>query len=105
MANFKRFSRYTGGVVIKNRSDVEFLTLPRRLDLEESDGDIFITVTQVMEKRPDLIAAAVYQIPELWWVICQFNEIQDPTSDIASGQVLRIPELTRVIDKIEELET
>lgn len=103
MANFKRNSRYTGGKVTKNRSDQDFLILRRPLNLEQADGDVFITITQEDEKRPDLVAQKAYGNPDLWWVIYEFNGIRDPFFDLKMGSELRIPELERVLDAIEEL--
>lgn len=103
MANFKKNSRYTGGKVDKNRSGQDFLILRRPLNLERSDGDVFVVVTQEDEKRPDLVSQKAYGIPDLWWVIYEFNEIKDPFFDLKMGTELRVPELERVLDAIEEL--
>jgi len=104
MANFKRFSRYTGGLVTKNRSNQDFLILRKPLNLQPDAGDVFITVTQEFERRPDLIAAQVYDNVDLWWVIYEFNGIRDPLFDLTQGTSLRIPSLERVVAAIEELE-
>ena len=105
MANFKALSRYGGGLIIKNRSDKDFLTLRRPLNLQEEDGDVFVTVTQELEKRPDLVAEKAYGNPDLWWVIYEFNGIRDPLFNLKAGMILRIPELERVLQAIEELES
>lgn len=105
MSNFKKLSRYTGAVVTKNRSGKDFLILRQPLNLEKSDGDVFVTITQDIEKRPDLISAKAYGIPDLWWVIYEFNGIRDPLFDLQTGQILRIPELDRVLDALANLET
>jgi len=104
MANFKKNSRYTGGIVTTNRSGEEFLILRRPLQLEEQEGDVFITITKELEKRPDLVASKAYGNPNLWWVIYDFNEIRDPFFNLKEGTILRIPELTRVLDAIGRLE-
>ena len=104
MANFKRLSRYTGGVVAENRTRQQFLVLRRPLQLEPADGDVFVTVNQELIKRPDLIANNAYGNVNLWWVIYEFNNIRDPLNDLREGQILRIPELQRVLQAIEELE-
>lgn len=104
MGNFKRLSRYTGGVVSRNRNDEDFIVLRNSLNLEEGDNDRFIEVTQEFINRPDLLSSKVYGTPELWWVIYEFNEIQDPIIDLKVGQVLRIPEIERVLDAIDSLE-
>lgn len=104
MANFNPLSRYANGIVSKNRSGQNFLTLRSALNLTESSGDIIITVTSDLVNRPDLIASKAYDNPQLWWVICEFNEIKDPFFDIKVGTILRIPELDRVLLAIEALE-
>lgn len=104
MANFRRLSRYTGGTLSENRNGNQFLVLRRPLKLQPSDGDIFITINKELERRPDLISTKAYGMPDLWWVIYEFNEIRDPYSQLNQGQILRIPELQRVIDAIEQLE-
>lgn len=104
MANFKRLSRYTGGIVSKNRNDEDFIVLKIPLKLKEGDNDKFIEVTQDFITRPDLLSSKVYGTPELWWVIYEFNGIQDPITELKVGQILRIPEINRVLDAINGLE-
>lgn len=104
MANFRELSRYTGGLVTKNRSGEDFLILRRNLELEEDEGDIFVTVTQEILKRPDLLSSQYYGTPDLWWVIYEFNGISDPLFGLRMGQVLRIPALERVQAAIENLD-
>lgn len=103
MANFKDLSRYTGGQVAKNRSGKDFLILRRPLNLSESDGDIFVTITKELELRPDLVSSKAYGIPDLWWAIYEFNGIRDPFFELKEGTTLRIPELERVLDAINAL--
>jgi hypothetical protein len=103
MANFKKTSRYVNGIVVTNSSNQKFLSLRRPLSLEENSGDIFITVTKEISKRPDLIAQKAYGNSELWWVIYEFNGIKDPLSEIKEGTLLRIPALERVLKAIQEL--
>lgn len=105
MANFKPQSRYTNGLVTKNRASKDFLILRRPLTLVEDEGDVFVMVTQELEKRPDLVAAKAYDNPDLWWVIYEFNGIRDPFHDLKAGMLLRIPALDRVLLAIEDLGT
>lgn len=104
MANFKTLSRYTGGKVTKNRSEQDFLILRRPLNLTEDEGDVFVEITQDLEKRPDLVAFKAYEDPNLWWVIFELNEIRDPFFDLVAGQLIRLPALDRLLEAIEELE-
>jgi len=103
MANFKDLSRYTGGEVVKNRSGKDFLVLRKPLNLPQSDGDTFVTITKDLENRPDLVSSKAYGNPDLWWVIYEFNEIRDPFFELKEGTTLRIPELERVTDAINAL--
>lgn len=103
MANFKTLSRYTGGQVTKNRVGKDFLILRSSLNLKEDAGDVFVQVTQELEKRPDLVASKAYGNPDLWWVIYDFNNIRDPFFDLKSGMLLRIPALERVLLAIDQL--
>lgn len=104
MANFKRNSRYSKGLVATNRSNKPFLVLRRPLALEPSEDDTFIVVTQEYTKRPELLSSKVYGTPELWWVIYEFNGIMDPLFDLKIDQVLRIPSLDRVVQAIQNIE-
>lgn len=105
MANFRKLSRYTGGLVTKNRSDEDFLILRRPLNIEQSDGDVFVVVDKELESRPDLVSTRAYGIPDLWWAVYEFNDIRDPLFQLKAGQILRIPDLDKILIAIENLET
>ena len=104
MANFRKLSRYTGGQLSNNRSDREFLVLRRPLQLQPSDNDVFVQITQEFLSRPDLMSYKAYGTPDLWWVIYEFNGIKDPLFELKLGTILRIPEKERVLEAIENLE-
>lgn len=104
MANFKSSSRYRNAVVTSNRSNKNFIILRKSLVLEPSIDDTFMTVTQEVLQRPDLIAQTYYGNTEYWWVIYEFNGIKDPLFELKLGQILRIPALRRVLTAIEALE-
>lgn len=103
MANFKRFTRYTNGTVTKTRDNEDFLVLRKPLELEEAEGDVFVTITQDLTKRPDLIADKAYGNRALWWAIYEFNEVTDPMFDLQPGRILRIPKLERLLAAIGRL--
>jgi hypothetical protein len=103
LANFKINSRYTGGTSIKNREGINFITLRQPLNLQTSDGDVFITISKELINRPDLISSKAYGTPDLWWVIYEFNGIADPLFDLPAGTVLRIPKLDNVLAAIRNL--
>lgn len=104
MANFRELSRYTGGLVTKNRADEDFLILRQSLELEKDDGDIVVTLTQEFLQRPDLLSSQYYGTPDLWWVILEFNGISDPLFGLKLGQVIRIPAFERVQAAIDNLD-
>ncbi len=105
MANFRTNSRYTNGIITTNRTNKPFLVLRKSVKLEEDSTDTVILVTQEYEKRPDLLSYNIYGVPELWWVIYEFNNIRDPFFELKSGQILRIPALERVLEAIDKLGT
>lgn len=104
MANFRRLTRYTGGVLSTDRSGNDFLVLRRPLNLEPKEGDVFVQIDAELENRPDLVAQKAYGNPRLWWVIYEFNGIRDPLFELRRGTILRIPEQERVIAAVEALE-
>lgn len=103
MANFKSTSRYSRGIAAKTRDNKNFLVLRRPLELTEDSSDVFITVTQEYEKRPDLVSWNAYGTSDYWWVIYEFNSIRDPLFQLKAGQILRIPAIERVLAAIEQL--
>lgn len=104
MANFKRYSRYSVASATTNRNGNNFLILRNPLNLEKSSTDTNIIVSQEFENRPDLLANKLYNEPELWWVIYEFNEIKDPFFDLKAGQILRIPTLERILEALNSIE-
>lgn len=104
MANFKSTSRYKRAVVTSNRSNKNFIILRRPIEITEDQGDTFITITQEILKRPDLISQVAYGNSEYWWVIYEFNNIRDPLFELKLNQILRIPAIERVLAAISALE-
>lgn len=49
----------------------------------------------------DSIALDYYNSPTLYWVICDFNKIQDPFLKLKEGQKLKIPVLSVVSFKTD----
>ena len=96
MANFKKLSRYEKKEIQNTRDGQQFIVLRQPLNLEPASGDTYVTITQELEKRPDLISYRAYGKRDLWWAIYEFNGISDPLFELRSGQTLRIPELARL---------
>ena len=103
MANFKKNTRYTNGKTSKNRSGQNFLLRRSSLVLPPDPGDTSVAVTQEDVLRPDLISQKAYNTPDLWWVIFEYNNIQDPLFDLKISQIIKIPELNRVLEAIANL--
>jgi hypothetical protein len=103
MANFKNLSRYTNGIITTTRSGTDFLVLRKPLDLSPDDGDVYVEITADIAQRPDLISSKAYGVPDLWWVIFEFNGISDPLFGVKPGQLFRIPQINRVLEAIKKL--
>lgn len=103
MANFKKFTRYTNGSIDKNRSGLNFLILRKPLKLEDSSDDLYVSVSQDLLKRPELLSFKAYGISDLWWAIYEYNGIKDPLFDLQVGQILKIPQLQRLINAINDI--
>jgi nucleoid-associated protein YgaU len=71
----------------------EFIGTRERIDTSPRPDDVFHTV--VGGDRIDLIAYRYLGRPELWWVICDYNDMFFPL-ELLIGQVLRIPSLEYV---------
>ena len=46
-----------------------------------------------LEGRPDLLSFASYGTVSYWWLICEANNIVDPSEDIYAGRQIKIPVL------------
>lgn len=85
-------SRYAGCVLYVDGSD-EYIGSRERIDAAAQPDDIFHTVVE--GDRVDLIAHRYYGRAELWWVICDYNDIFFPLA-IDAGTVLRLPSVEQV---------
>jgi hypothetical protein len=52
------------------------------------------TVTQITQRRLDLISWKFYQSFDFGWLIAEHNNIMDPFEEVIVGKVLNIPSLT-----------
>jgi hypothetical protein len=59
-------------------------------------SDVYWTITQVYEYRPDLLAFDLYSDSRLWWVFAQRNpnSLPDPFFDFVVGVGIYIPKLS-----------
>ena len=58
--------------------------------------DMIIEVTQAMSGRLDLLSYELYGTSDLWWVICDLNQIVDPMTEANTGAQLRVPRRDRL---------
>jgi len=90
----KRNSRYVqGGTTTTHSTRVGWW---ERLVMLPDDDDLFHTITNRQDRRPDVIASDVYGKAELAWVVLQFNNIVDINLELQAGQEIRLPTPDRV---------
>ncbi len=85
-------SRYATCVLYVDGQD-EFLGTRPRIDTTPQPDDVFHTVVE--GDRIDLIAYRYLGRADLWWVICDYNDILFPL-EMESGMVLRVPSVEHV---------
>lgn len=49
----------------------------------------------------DSLALYYYNNPTYYWVICSFNQIQDPFTDLIPGSTIKIPSISNIEFNIE----
>jgi len=82
-----RRSRYTAVVLFTGQAE-EFLGTRFPVDTTPRLDDRFHTVVE--DDRVDLLAQRYLDRAELWWIICDYNDIFFPL-ELEAGAVLRIP--------------
>jgi len=85
-------SRYASCVLYID-GDQEFIGTRERIDTSPRPDDVFHTVVE--SDRIDLVAHRYLGRADLWWVVCDYNDIFFPL-ELPLGQVLRIPSLEYV---------
>jgi len=85
-------SRYASCVVYVDE-DNEFFGARPRIDTTPEPDDVFHTVQE--GDRIDLIAFHYLDNAELWWIICDYNDIFFPL-ELTPCSVLRIPSIEHV---------
>ncbi len=86
-------SRYATCVLYVDGQE-EFLGTRPRIDTSPQPDDVFHTV--VDGDRIDLIAYRYLGRADLWWVICDYNDIFFPL-ELEAGTVLRVPSAEQVM--------
>ena len=85
------FSRYANCILYVDGNQ-EFLGTRPRIDITPQPDDIFHTVQD--GDRIDLIAYRYLGRSDLWWVICDYNDLFFPL-ELRVGMVLRVPSVER----------
>ena len=67
-----------------------------RLVMVTDDDDLFITISNRQDRRPDIIAADIYGKAELNWIVLQYNNIADINLELQAGTEIRLPTPDRV---------
>ena len=87
-----RRSRYAAAVLYMGQEET-FLGARDRVDATPRPDDRFHTV--VAGDRVDLLAARYLGKADLWWVLCDYNDIFFPLG-LEVGAILRIPSVEHV---------
>jgi len=65
--------------------------------LNKQDDDIFITIREQENARPDMISNRLYGKPIYAWLVLQYNNIVDPEVELTTGKIIRMPTRSRLI--------
>ena len=85
-------SRYATCVLYVDGSE-EFIGTRQRIDTTPQPDDVFYTVVE--GDRIDLIAYRCLGRADLWWIVCDYNDIFFPL-DLVPGTVLRLPSIEQI---------
>lgn len=67
-----------------------------RIAMLPDDDDLFVTVSNRQDRRPDIIAADYYGEASLAWIVLQFNNIVDLNLELTAGTDIRLPTQDRL---------
>lgn len=83
-------SPYYGTNVIEGK----FLDVMEYRPIPQNPSDVFMTITQTYQYRPDLLAFDLYNDSRLWWVFAARNPNRlgpDPYFDFKAGVGIYVP--------------
>ena len=92
-ANIKNSRYVQGGITEVGSIGLEVWN---RFNFPKDISDRIYVIELNRQYRADLIAYDFYADDDLWWFICQYNNILDPYAEIEVGRVLYIPTLERL---------
>lgn len=90
---YPRISRYSSFPYYYNTLDNKFVEGTTKY---LSTDSVYILRTVYPGDTYDTLALEYYNNPTYYWVICSFNQIQDPFKKPPEGSVLRIPSLSEI---------
>lgn len=76
--------------------DGKFLDVMTFRPIPKNPSDTVVTITEVYENRPDLLAFDLYGDSRLWWVFAVRNQNRlgdDPYFNFTSGTKIYVPKL------------
>lgn len=85
-----------------------YFNINRTVVVKGGDNPLAGVYNQYMVNEGDqwtTISFKFYNTIELWWVICKFNSIHDPTIDPIPGEIIKIPTenvLMTIVNGIKE---
>ena len=91
--DYSYISRYTNVPYYFNSIDQKFMygtTYPMSKDVT------YLIHKVVRNETPDSISLTYYNTPLYYWVILDYNDIQDPFIELEIGQELKIPTLSAI---------
>ena len=91
MSNYNQKSTY-----MHTETNEYYLDLMVNRDIPKYSDDIIMTITEVYNMRPDILAFDLYDDSELWWVFAQRNPdiLKNPLLDFKTGTKIFIPRLS-----------
>jgi hypothetical protein len=84
-------------LILFRDGQTEFLGTRPRIDTTPRFDDVFHTV--IDGDRVDLIAWRHFDRAELWWVVCDYNDLFFPL-DLEPGTVLRLPSREHLLMRV-----
>ena len=90
---YTRLSRYSSFPIYYNTDDDKYV----QGTTSQLNQDISYTLYRVSDRDTyDNISLYFYNNPTYYWIICDFNEIQDPFSKPKVGTTLKIPSISNI---------
>lgn len=73
-----------------------YLDVMRNRPIPKESDDLLMTINQVYQYRPDLLAYDLYDTPSLWWVFYQRNPntLTAPPLDFQVGVQIYLPKIS-----------